>query len=168
LRLPTAGWCGSLMACVLAGYRGVEWLEKGLFCSKKRCPPAGPQASEGEEGGVGRVAIGVGPHELAATVEVLDERLNVLGGGRFGTDRDGYRRMVAVARRWPDRPTRSLQRPVRTGPHPGQAQDRRVVGVRSRTRRIGCCDVGSARNVNGGGGSRHGRRGWLCRGRGRG
>ena len=27
------------MACVLAGHRGVEWLEKGLFCSKKRCPP---------------------------------------------------------------------------------------------------------------------------------
>lgn len=34
LRLPADGWCGSLMACVLTGHRGVEWLERGLFCSK--------------------------------------------------------------------------------------------------------------------------------------
>jgi len=52
---------------------------------------------------VGRVIIGVDPHKLSATIEVLDDRENVLGGGRFGTDRDGYRQMLATARRWPDR-----------------------------------------------------------------
>ena len=52
---------------------------------------------------MGRVIIGVDPHKLSATIEVLDDRENVLGGGRFGTDRDGYRQMVALARRWPER-----------------------------------------------------------------
>jgi transposase len=49
------------------------------------------------------VIIGVDPHKLSATIEVLDERERVLGGGRFGTDRDGYRQMLAAGRRWPDR-----------------------------------------------------------------
>ena len=52
---------------------------------------------------MGCVIIGVDPHKLSATIEVLDDRENVLGGGRFGTDRDGYRQMVALARRWPER-----------------------------------------------------------------
>jgi hypothetical protein len=34
LRLPADSWCGSLMACVLAGHRGAEWLKRGLPCSK--------------------------------------------------------------------------------------------------------------------------------------
>lgn len=29
-RLPIVVGCGSLMACVLAGYRGEEWLKRGL------------------------------------------------------------------------------------------------------------------------------------------
>jgi transposase-like protein len=45
----------------------------------------------------------VDPHKLSATIETLDDREKVLGGGRFGTDRDGYRQMLATARRWPDR-----------------------------------------------------------------
>jgi transposase len=52
---------------------------------------------------VDRVIIGVDPHKLSATIEVLDQRENVLGGGRFGTDRDGYRQMFTVGRRWPER-----------------------------------------------------------------
>jgi transposase len=52
---------------------------------------------------VGRVIIGVDPHKLSATIEVLDERERGLGGGRFGTDRNSYRQMLAAARRWPDR-----------------------------------------------------------------
>jgi transposase len=52
---------------------------------------------------VAAVVIGVDPHKASATIEVLDEREKVLGGGRFGTDRDGYRQMLAVGRRWPDR-----------------------------------------------------------------
>jgi hypothetical protein len=49
------------------------------------------------------VVIGVDPHKLSATIEVVDERERVLGGGRFGTDRDGYRQMLAAGRRWPQR-----------------------------------------------------------------
>jgi hypothetical protein len=52
---------------------------------------------------VGRIVIGVDPHKSSATIEVLDERQRVLGGGRFGTDRDGYQRMLAAARRWRQR-----------------------------------------------------------------
>ena len=52
---------------------------------------------------MGRVIIGVDPHKLSATIEVLDERERGLGGGRFGTDRNSYRQMLAAARRWPDR-----------------------------------------------------------------
>jgi transposase len=52
---------------------------------------------------MGRVIIGMDPHKLSATIEVLDERERVLGGGRYGTDRDGYRQMLAAGRRWPDR-----------------------------------------------------------------
>jgi transposase len=50
-----------------------------------------------------RVIIGVDPHKLSATIEVLDGREQVLAQGRFGTDRSGYRQMLTVARRWSDR-----------------------------------------------------------------
>ena len=52
---------------------------------------------------MGRVIIGVDPHKLSATVEAVDDRERVLAQGRFGTDRDGYRQMLATARRWSDR-----------------------------------------------------------------
>jgi transposase len=52
---------------------------------------------------VAAVVIGVDPHKLSATTEVLDERERALGGGRFRTDRDGYRQMLVAGRRWPDR-----------------------------------------------------------------
>jgi hypothetical protein len=58
---------------------------------------------EVRRGGVGGVVIGMDPHKLSATIEVLDERERVLGGGRYGTDRAGYRQMLAAGRRWPDR-----------------------------------------------------------------
>jgi transposase len=43
------------------------------------------------------------PHKRSATIEVLDERERVLAVGRFGTDRDGYRQLLAAGRRWSDR-----------------------------------------------------------------
>jgi hypothetical protein len=49
------------------------------------------------------VIIGVDPHKLSATIEVLDDRGKALSSGRFGTDRDGYRQLLAAGRRWPDR-----------------------------------------------------------------
>jgi hypothetical protein len=100
------------------------WLEKGLFCSKKRCPPRWSRSDKGEEGGVGRVIIGVDPHKLSATIEVLDDREKVLCGGRFGTDRDGYRQVLIVGRRWPDR-VWAVERLQRHRPAPGPTAGRR-------------------------------------------
>jgi transposase len=93
------------MACVLAGHRGEVWL-------KRVCPARSSAAllvvrgdvdSEGEVSLMSRVVIGMDPHKRSATIEVLDEREQVLQVGRFGTDRDGYRNMVRAGRRWPDR-----------------------------------------------------------------
>lgn len=50
-----------------------------------------------------RVVIGMDPHKRSVTIEVLDERETVLENRRFGTDRDGYRDLLAAGRRWPDR-----------------------------------------------------------------
>ena len=52
---------------------------------------------------MGRVVIGMDPHKRSATIEVLDEQEKVLSTGRFGTDREGYRNMLAAGRRWPQR-----------------------------------------------------------------
>jgi transposase len=52
---------------------------------------------------VGRVVIGMDPHKRSVTVEVMAADETVLGGGRFGTDRDGYRALLRYARQWPQR-----------------------------------------------------------------
>ncbi len=39
---------------------------------------------------MGHVLVGVDPHKLSATIEVVDEHERMLGSGRFGTDRAGY------------------------------------------------------------------------------
>jgi transposase len=43
------------------------------------------------------------PHKRSATIEVIDARENVLGRGRFGTDRDGYQTMLKFGRKYPQR-----------------------------------------------------------------
>jgi hypothetical protein len=43
------------------------------------------------------------PHKRSATIEVLDHTECVLGQGRFATDTAGYRDMLALGRRHPDR-----------------------------------------------------------------
>ena len=40
-----------------------------------------------------KVFIGVDPHKLSATIEVVDDRETVLATGRFGTDKAGYAAM---------------------------------------------------------------------------
>ncbi|MDP9433956.1 MAG: IS110 family transposase [Actinomycetota bacterium] len=50
-----------------------------------------------------RVVIGMDPHKRSATIEVCDEQERVLATGRFGTDREGYRQLLAAGRRWPER-----------------------------------------------------------------
>ncbi|WP_243715176.1 IS110 family transposase [Micromonospora sp. KC207] len=52
---------------------------------------------------MGQVIIGVDPHKRSATIEVIDHRERVLGNGRFGTDRDGYRAMLSAGRKHTDR-----------------------------------------------------------------
>ena len=50
-----------------------------------------------------RVMIGMDPHKRSATIEAIDEREKVLTRGRFGTDSDGYRQMLAAGRAFSDR-----------------------------------------------------------------
>src|SRR6201990_2424514 len=52
---------------------------------------------------MGRVVIGMDPHKRSATIEVIDDRERVLGQGRYGTDTDGYQRMLAAGRRFAER-----------------------------------------------------------------
>jgi len=50
-----------------------------------------------------RVVIGMDPHKRSATIEAMTADEVIQGGGRFATDRDGYRAMVKFARQWTDR-----------------------------------------------------------------
>src|SRR5689334_13853727 len=50
-----------------------------------------------------RVVVAMDPHKRSATIEVMDAEETVLGGGRYGTDVDGYAGMLAYARGWPER-----------------------------------------------------------------
>jgi transposase len=49
------------------------------------------------------VIIGVDPHRLSATIEVVDEHELLLGAGRFGTDQRGYAAMRSYVKAWPQR-----------------------------------------------------------------
>ena len=49
------------------------------------------------------VVIGVDPPKLSATIDVVDEREQLLGQGRFTTDRAGYSAMCKYVGAWPDR-----------------------------------------------------------------
>jgi transposase len=50
-----------------------------------------------------KVFIGVDPHKLSATIEVVDDRETVLATGRFGTDKAGYAAMRKHVASYPDR-----------------------------------------------------------------
>ena len=50
-----------------------------------------------------QVIIGVDPHKLSATIEVVDHDEKLLGSGRFATDQAGYTAMRKYAKSWPDR-----------------------------------------------------------------
>ena len=50
-----------------------------------------------------QVIIGVDPHKLSATLEVVDPDERKLGQGRFVTDRAGYAAMLTYAKAWPAR-----------------------------------------------------------------
>ncbi len=49
------------------------------------------------------VVIGVDPHKRSNTIEVIDPDGSVLAAGPFGTEKQGYRSMLAQGRRcWAD------------------------------------------------------------------
>ena len=50
-----------------------------------------------------QVIIGVDPHKLSATIEVVNANKKLLGSGRFSTDQAGYTAMRAYAKNWPER-----------------------------------------------------------------
>jgi transposase len=50
-----------------------------------------------------RVFIGVDPHKLSATIEVVDHRETILATGRFDTDKAGYAAMREHVSGWQDR-----------------------------------------------------------------
>src|SRR5215207_8495439 len=52
---------------------------------------------------VEQVIIGVDPHKLSATIEVVDQHEQMLGSGRFTTDRAGYGAMRGYVKSWPNR-----------------------------------------------------------------
>jgi len=49
------------------------------------------------------VIIGVDPHKMSATIEVVDTHEQLLGHGRFDTDKAGYAAMQRYVRQWPER-----------------------------------------------------------------
>ena len=49
------------------------------------------------------VKIGVDPHQLSNTIEVVDKDALLLGSGRFGADNAGYQAMLRYTKAWPDR-----------------------------------------------------------------
>ncbi|MCY7395282.1 MAG: IS110 family transposase [Nocardioides sp.] len=49
------------------------------------------------------VIIGVDPHKMSATIEVVDNNEQLLGTGRFDTDKAGYSEMQRFVKQWPDR-----------------------------------------------------------------
>jgi transposase len=50
-----------------------------------------------------KMIIGVDPHKLSATIEVVDQHEKLLGTGRFATDQAGYTAMRTYVKTWPDR-----------------------------------------------------------------
>ena len=50
-----------------------------------------------------KIVIGVDPHKLSVTIEVLDDHEQVLATGRFATDNAGYAAMRKRVAAWPER-----------------------------------------------------------------
>lgn len=50
-----------------------------------------------------KVVIGVDPHKLSATIEIIDRRETQLGSGRFTADKGAFDAMRKYASQWPDR-----------------------------------------------------------------
>ena len=51
----------------------------------------------------GRVVIGMDPHKRSVTIEVMTADEGVVGGGRFGTDVEGFRQLLSYVAGWSER-----------------------------------------------------------------
>jgi transposase len=100
---------------------------------------------------VDSVVIGVDPHKRSVTIEVLDGRERVLHQGRYGTDRDGYRRMLRDARRYPQRKF-AVEGCAGIGRHVAQrlvADDETVLDVPAKlAARVRVFDTGNGRKTD--------------------
>jgi transposase len=56
-----------------------------------------------QESVMDEVIIGVDPYRLSATIEVVNRHEQLLGSGRFTTDKAGYTALRAYAKTWPHR-----------------------------------------------------------------
>jgi len=65
--------------------------------------PASTDNDDGRAKLMAKVFIGVDPHKLSATIEVVDGHETVLATGRFGTDKAGYAAMRRQVAAYPDR-----------------------------------------------------------------
>src|SRR3954452_10311097 len=80
---------------------------------------------------MGHVVIGMDPHKRSATIEVLEASEQPVMGGRFGTDTDGYRLLLAAGRQSAHR-VRAGEGCAGVGRYPAQrlvADGERVVDV---------------------------------------
>lgn len=89
-----------------------------------------------------RVVIGMDPHKRSVTIEVMTAVEEVLGGGRFGTDVDGFAAMAGYVAQWPERvwADRGVQRdrPARRDAAPGRGASTWSTCRRSSRSGLGC------------------------------
>ena len=72
------------------------------------------------------VIIGVDPHKLSATIEVVDHHGQLLGSGRYTTDKAGYAAMPSYAKPGRNRLGRSRAPTGRAAHGPAAARGRRA------------------------------------------
>lgn len=98
-----------------------------------------------------QITIGVDPHKLSATIEVVDSREKVLGSGRFTTDKPCYTAMLAYVARWSN-PTWAVEGSNGAGRPLAQrllADHQRVVDVPAKlAARVRLLDTGHGRKTD--------------------
>jgi len=93
----------------------------------------------------------VDPHKASATIEVIDGRERIVHSGRYGTDRDGYRQMLAAGCRYGQR-LWAVEGSRGTGRHVAQrlvADGETVVDVPAKlAARVRVFDTGNGRKTD--------------------